>query len=88
MGELADDFRLMKEMAKERRAKIEPKRFDHVESQLKSAGCEITGYTYCEVYFKKGPISGKIYPYKGWWSAKGIGSDRGVKQLIKKLRSI
>lgn len=88
MGELADDFRFMKEQAKKRRAKIEPKRFDHVERQLELAGCEITGYTYCEVYFKKGHVSGKIYPYKGWWSAKGIGSDRGIKQLINKLRSV
>lgn len=87
MGELAEDFRFMKEQAKKRRERVEQSRFDYVEKQLKSVGCEITGYTYCEIYFKKGNLSGKIYPYKGWWSVKGIGSDRGVNALIKKLRS-
>lgn len=88
MGELADDFRFMKEQAKKHREKVEPSRFDYVEKRLKQAGCKITGYTYCEIYFQKGKIAGKIYPYKGWWSAKSIGSDRGIQNLIKKLEKV
>lgn len=30
----------------------------------------------------------KLYPYKGWWSGKGIGSGRGVPKLIKKLGEV
>lgn len=88
MGELAEDFRFMKEQAKKHREKIEPSRFTYVEKQLKLIGCKIDGYTYSEIYFAKGNISGKIYPYKGWWSAKGIGSGRGIKKLVKTLKEI
>ena len=88
MGELADDYRFMKEHSRKRRDSIEPKRFEYVEKQLKLAGCEITEGTNCEIFFNKDNISGKIYPYKGWWSAKGIGSDRGIKRLIKILNKI
>ena len=88
MGELAEDFRFMKEQAKKHREKIEPSRFACVEKILRTIGCKIDGYTYCEIYFTKGNINGKIYPYKGWWSAKGIGSDRGIKKLVKTLKEI
>lgn len=87
MGELAEDFRFMKEQAKKHREKIEPSRTDYVANKLMEIGCTVSyfGLEKC-VLFEKDSIKGKIYPYKGWWSAKGIGSGRGVKQLIKKLR--
>lgn len=92
MGELADDFRFMKEQAKKRREKIEPSRFDYVSEVLVTKGkCYISSYIpheKCINFETENGTRGKIYPYKGWWSGKGIGSGRGIKQLIKKLRSI
>ena len=35
MGELADDFRFMKEQAKKHREKVEQSRFDYVEKRLR-----------------------------------------------------
>lgn len=29
-----------------------------------------------------------LFPYSGWFSGKGIGSGRGLKNLIKKLNNI
>lgn len=88
MGELAEDFRFMKEQARKHRERIEPSRFAYVEKSLRTIGCTIDGGNYYEIYFTKGNISGKIYPYKGWWSAKGIGSGRGIKKLVKALEGI
>ena len=86
MGELAEDFALMKQVRAERRAKEEPSRIDYAANKLMKIGCTISynGLEKC-IMFEKGEIKGKIYPYKGWWSVKGIGSDRGIKKLIKKL---
>ena len=89
MGELAEDFALMKKIKAEERAKREPNRINYVSNKLMQIGCtiEYNDWGKC-VFFEKGTIKGKIYPYKGWWSAKGIGSDRGIKKLIKKLREL
>lgn len=87
MGELAEDFALMKEAAKERRERIEPGRVAFVEKQLSSIGykTEYDELNKCLV-FKHKEHTCKIYPFTGWWTGKGIGSDRGVKKLLKKLR--
>ena len=89
MGELAEDFALMKKVRAEERAEKEPGRINYVANKLMQIGCTIA-YNDLEkcVFFEKGTIKGKIYPYKGWWSAKGIGSDRGIKKLIKKLKEV
>ena len=89
MGELAEDFALMKKVRADERAEKEPGRINYVANKLMQIGCAISynDWEKC-VFFEKGTIKGKIYPYKGWWSAKGIGSDRGIKKLIKKLKEV
>lgn len=86
MGELAENFALMKEAAKERRDRIEPRRVAFVEKQLSSIGyrTKYDSFDRCLIFKHKGNVC-KIYPFTGWWTGKGIGSDRGVKKLLRKL---
>jgi len=86
MGELAEDFALMREAKQERRNRREPGRIAFVEKQLSNIGykTEYDGFNKCLIFKHKGNAC-KIYPFTGWWTGKGIGSDRGVKKLLRKL---
>lgn len=87
MGELADDFRFMKEQAKKERAEKEPTRFEYATDLLFNAGHTVgldPKDNTCLIINK----TIKLYPYKGWWSGKGVGSGRGIHKLIKKLEEI
>jgi hypothetical protein len=84
MGDMADDFRFMKEEALKVRAAKEPTRFEYATDALMAAGHTVgldPANDKCLVV--NGTI--KLYPYKGWWSGKGVGSGRGVDNLIKQL---
>lgn len=86
MGEMADDFRFMKEQRLKERQAIEPSRFEYAIDRLKSAGYRV----------EKDPEDFKslivnryirLWPFTGWWSGKGIGSGRGIHKLIEKLEN-
>lgn len=89
MSELAEVTAIMKEMRKEKRASKEPGRVDYAIKQLKGIGYN-SAYDTAEkcVLFAHGGNVCKIYPFTGWWTGKGIGSGRGIKKLIKKLKGI
>ena len=75
-----------KKEQKERRDRREPGRVAFVEKQLANIGykTEYDGFNKCLIFKHKGNTC-KIYPFTGWWTGKGIGSDRGVKKLLRKL---
>lgn len=75
-----------KKEQKERRDRREPGRVAFVEKQLANIGykTEYDGFNKCLIFKYKGNTC-KIYPFTGWWTGKGIGSDRGVKKLLRKL---
>ena len=83
MGELADDFRFMKEKQLERRQKLEPSRVEHATNKLMKIGCEVAynGYDKC-LSFNYNGLRGRFYPYKGWYFVRGVGSGRGLKKLL------
>lgn len=86
MGELAEDFAFMKKVRKEERAKVEPTRFEYATDLIMNAGHRVS----LDAKDDKVLVindSIKLWPYTGWWSGKGIGSGRGVHNLIKKLAS-
>lgn len=87
MGDLAGDFAFLKEINRERRMRIEPKRVAFVEKKLSDIGykTEYDSYNKCLVFEHKGNKC-RIYPFTGWWTGKGIGSDRGIKKLIRELK--
>lgn len=90
MGELSVVFDTMKKEREERRKSLEPSRVQYatdllIETRYAVAwdAMEKAIYIY-KANDRKNHIA-KLYPYKGWWSGKGIGSGRGVHKLIEKL---
>lgn len=93
MGELRAVFDAIKKERKERRKSLEPNRVQYGIDLLIEAmyvvvwdGRERAVYIY-KRNDRKNHIA-KLYPYKGWWTGKGIGSGRGVHKLIKKLGEV
>lgn len=87
MGELADDFRFMKEQRlKERKAK-EPKRVDYAFNLLKEAGYKVRTEG-SELVVSAGQFNVKVYPYTGWWTGRVVGSGRGIHNLVKRLEAL
>jgi hypothetical protein len=90
MGELRAVFDTMKKEREERRKSLEPTRVQYATDLLIEAWYAVAWderekaiYIY-KSNDRKNHIA-KLYPYKGWWTGKGIGSGRGVHELIKKL---
>lgn len=87
MGELADDFRFMKEVKLAERNKIEPSRFEYATDKLMESGHTVgLNPTDNKCLIVNNYI--KFWPYTGWYSGKGIGSGRGIHTLLKRLEEI
>lgn len=87
MGEMADDFRAMREYQLEQRARVEPTRFEYAVDKLMQAGHSVARNPEDDkCIIVNGAI--RLWPYTGWYSGKGIGSGRGIRNLIKKLEEI
>lgn len=85
MGELAEDFAYMKEQRRKEREAKEPSRLNYATDKLMQAGHRVSldpADNKCLIV--NGYI--KLWAYTGWWSGKGVGSGRGVHQLIKRLQ--
>lgn len=82
MGDMAEDFRAMREHNRERRGVIEPHLFKYAKQKLDEAG-----HTYETVDATQLLVNGyvKFWPFTGWYAGKGIGSGRGIRNLIKAL---
>lgn len=92
MGELSVVFDTMKKEREERRKSLEPSRVQYATDLLIETRYAVAWdarekaiYIY-KANDRKNHIA-KLYPYKGWWTGKGIGSGRGIHKLIEKLDS-
>lgn len=89
MSELAEDWQAFNEAKKKRRSAIEPSRVNYATEALIELGCVSTlriDDSQKAILFRFKKLTGKIYPYTGWYSVKGIGNGRGIHQLVKKLK--
>lgn len=87
MGELAEDFKIMKEQKLKERIKVEPSRFQYATDLIMEAGHRVgLDKNDDKVLTINGYI--KLWPYTGWYSGKGIGSGRGVHNLLNKLNEV
>lgn len=86
MGELAEDFAFMKEQKRKARAAKEPKRMEYALKQLRDAGIVADAMDHQTINIVEYRIT--LWPYTGWWSGKGIGSGRGIDNLLKKIKAI
>lgn len=82
MGELADDFRFMDEQRKKDRDAKEPGRVQYAIEQLEKAGHKVV-----KIDDQSIKVNGTVtlWPFTGWFSGKGVGSGRGIHNLLKKL---
>lgn len=87
MGDMADVFRDMDTIKQERRNNLEPTRFEYATDHLMDAGHTVAKNPKDD---KSLVVNGYItfWPYTGWYSGKGIGSGRGIHNLIKKLEKL
>nr|DAT58012.1 MAG TPA: hypothetical protein [Caudoviricetes sp.] len=93
MGELRAVFDAMKKEREERREALEPSRVQYATSLLTEAGFVVVWdrperALYIYRHNRANKFIARLWVYTGWWSGKGIGSERGVHKLIKKLGEI
>lgn len=69
----------------EREQLLQPQRMASCSEKLQSLGYDVwsNGTDMLEFTFKGNII--KFYPYSGWFTGKGVGSDRGFSNLLKRL---
>ena len=84
---MGDGFRFMKEVKAKERAEKEPIRFEYAVDKLMDAGYTVAKNPHDDKSFT---VNGYItfWPYTGWYSGKGIGSGRGIHNLIKALKGL
>ena len=84
MSDMADDFRFMKEEARIKRIELTPSRLNYAMGKLMEAGHTVKlDPSDKNVLIVNESI--KLYPYKGWFTGKGITDGRGIDNLIKQL---
>ncbi len=84
LGKMFSDLRF------ERRTEKEDSRVEYAKQRLSKLGYEtrFDEGNRCLLFALKSGSIARIWPYTGWWSGKGIGSDRGIKKLIKNSRRL
>jgi len=78
----------MSRLNKERQLNLEPKRLKTAKNKIESLGFEIIEQNDTALYFMLGNNKVQYHAYSGWYSGKGIGSGRGLENLIKKLNYV
>lgn len=71
----------------EREKQLTPKRLEYAYNKLTELGYEVEIQpckTRLHIHRKPNKIV-VLFAYSGWWSGKGVGSGRGVHELIKIL---
>ncbi len=71
----------------ERQKELEPKRMEYAKSQIEKLGYEIEFEDNVELKFRS--TTGNLisfFPYSGWYSGKGIGSGRGIDNLLNLIQ--
>ena len=81
------DSELIRQAYLEHREPIEKDRTEHARRQLEDLGFSVTALPEQKALtflFNGNAIT--FYPYKGWFSGKGVTSGRGLKNLLNQLK--
>lgn len=85
-SDLRQDYDALALIAKERRAGSEPDRRDYVIRELTARGFAPAWDEAAKaVTFTLRGNTITVYPYKGWFSGKGVKDGRGIRKLLKQL---
>lgn len=81
-----EDILFFKEITTAKRDKKEPGRWEYVLSVLKDKGyqpAEDKGKKCIRFSFRGNTVT--VWPYKGWFSGKGVKDGRGIDKLLKQI---
>lgn len=84
---MAEEFAFLREMAKAKRDKNEPQRVQYAITQLQRLGYKPVWCPAVKaIKFTHNGNEITFFPYKGWFSGKGIQCGRGIENLIRQLK--
>ena len=85
-SDLAEEYAFLNELAKEKRNESEPQRWEYVLTALKEKGYKPVEdkENKCIRFEFRGNII-TIWPYKKWFSGKGVKDGRGIDKLLKQI---
>ena len=78
----------MQEWYREHRAPREDRRTAYAREQIEALGYTVTenkSNRSLEFQYKGNTV--RIFPYKGWFTGKGIKDGRGIANLLKQIKS-
>lgn len=83
---MLQEVRALKDIAKRRRMRREPDRVQYVMKQLRERGFSPEWIeTERAVKFERNGHIITVFPYKGWFSGKGLVSGRGIDKLLAQI---
>lgn len=85
-SELSEDMELLRELTQKNRSGKEPGRHEYVLAELRKRGFqpEDDAENKCIRFSFQGNVI-TVWPYKGWFSGKGVKDGRGISKLLKQL---
>ena len=85
-SELSEDMELIRELTQNNRSGKEPGRREYVLTELRKRGFqpEEDEENKCIRFSFRGNVI-TVWPYKGWFSGKGVKDGRGISKLLKQL---
>ena len=86
-SEMAEDYEFLKELSLKNRSGKEPGRWEYVLKTLRELNFkpEEDLENKCIRFSYNGNII-TVWPYKGWFSGKGVKDGRGIAKLLKQIR--
>lgn len=85
-NDFAQDCAFLNELAKKKRSDNEPGRWEYTISVLKEKGYDpVEDHTNKCIRFEYKGNTITVWPYKGWFSGKGVKDGRGIKKLLKQI---
>lgn len=75
----------LREEHKARRKEVTPVRMKIALDKFKSLGITASQIDDSKILISHNGIYADFFPFTGWWSGKGIGSGRGLRNLTRKF---
>jgi hypothetical protein len=70
-----------------RQNELEPIRVKFARESIESLGYSITNQTENLIEFEFKGSTVKIYPYSGWFTGKTVNDGRGIKNLLRQIKT-
>ena len=72
----------------EREKKLQPVRMEHACDVLNDLGLNVVKINETALQFLLNGHWITFYAYSGWYTGKGVGSGRGINNIVKKIKQI